>query len=252
MRAKTLAQLGAQVRKRADLGPPTTTGRHTDAELYEEIQASWQAMRAMVSHWGRTLYLKCETHAAGTMTTVPAYSELFGTVGVPLDAAAIFAVSVGISSTSVRDLTAYDFATRDSWSDAFGATSGCPVAYAVMNMGSVEVVGGAPTLSAGLIALFPCPNQSYPYNIWYLPVWRDVMAEYANYAIFDGVTGWEDWVIWHTVLKFCAADNDMQNCAAIAMQGLAQAEALLRETAQPQRAPIQRVDRRAMDRRAHR
>jgi hypothetical protein len=205
-------------------------------------------MREMVSMHGRQIYLKPDYHAAGVMSTIAHTGENFGVIPMPTDAAKIYGISLNVTGSDIRTLTAYDFDSRNSWLSDFGAQVGTPAGYATFNMGVFAVVTGAVVVTPGSIALFPCPDRSYAYTIWYLPAWSDIDVANVALALFDGIVGWEDWVVWNAVLFFCAADNDMQQCAQIATQEREKAEKRLLSGASVQRATIQRIDRRGMDR----
>ena len=234
-RARTLLQLRTRVRKLADIGPDTTTGRHTNSDVNTMINESWQAMRELVSDNGHELYLKSSTPA--TMTVGPLTGFSFGTVPVPADCVRIYGIDVTVSAIDIRSLDPATFRDRNQYRDAYGGASGIPVVFHVYNMG---VENGA-SITQGSIALYPAPDRAYTYVIWYLPSWTDITSD-TN--VFDGMVGWDDWVCWDCVTKLAAADNDMATTYAIAQQERDQAkQRMLKGANAVQRVgPTQRMD----------
>lgn len=55
----------------------------------------------------------------------------------------------------------------------------------------------------GQIAVFPPPDFDYAYSVWYLPVLADLVSDSDT---FDGVAGWEDYVVWDTVCRLIQRD----------------------------------------------
>ena len=56
------------------------------------------------------------------------------------------------------------------------------------------------------LAILPAPNQAYVYVVWYLPVFADLVADGD---LFDGVAGWEDFVVWDVVCRLIIRDQYM-------------------------------------------
>ena len=56
------------------------------------------------------------------------------------------------------------------------------------------------------LAVMPAPPQSYPYTVWYLPVLADLVADADA---FDGVAGWEDFIVWDVVTRLIIRDQYM-------------------------------------------
>jgi hypothetical protein len=74
-----------------------------------------------------------------------------------------------------------------------------------------------------------------------LPSWTDITDDTF---VFDGVAGWDDWVVSDVVLKLASVDNDMVNTAAIETQKQQQAyERLMRSVNSIQSVgPARRID----------
>ncbi len=56
------------------------------------------------------------------------------------------------------------------------------------------------------IAIMPASDQAYAYNVWYLPVLADLAADGDT---FDGVAGWEDFIVWDVVCRLIIRDQYM-------------------------------------------
>lgn len=243
-RAVALSALMSRIRWQAD---SPGTARLVDADLITEINASWQAMRELTADNGHKLYL---TAASGTLTpgVVGGADPIasFGSLSLPADCARIYGIDVVFNGIR-RPLAAGEFQERDEYYDAFGNTTGVPVQFHVYNIG----VETATSIGTGSVALFPAPDQPYPYTLWYLPNWTNITN---TTFVFNGLAGWDDWVVWHVVLKIAARDNDMANTAQIAMAGLAEAEKrVLKGADSVQRVgPSKKVDAAAIARRNQR
>ncbi len=232
-RPRTLAQLRARVRIAADTGPDGTD-RHPDAEVTAMINDSWQAMRELASDNGHQMYLK---PAVATMAVGAAAPYSFGIVTLPEDCVRLFGIDVTVTTNDVRSLFATSFSERNQFRDAYGTANGIPVAFFLFSIG-VEL---NTTVTPGSIGILPAPDRAYSYTIWYLPRWSDVIVD--DY-IFDGVAGWEDWVVWDCVIKLAAGDNDMAQTAQIATQERAEAAKRLSKAANSAQrvGPAQKID----------
>jgi hypothetical protein len=54
------------------------------------------------------------------------------------------------------------------------------------------------------LAIAPAPDSAYAYAVWYLPVLADLSADGDT---FDGVAGWEDYVVWDVCLRLITRDQ---------------------------------------------
>lgn len=54
------------------------------------------------------------------------------------------------------------------------------------------------------LAVLPPPDRNYDFVLWYLPVLNDLAADADT---FDGVAGWEDYVMWSTVARLVIRDQ---------------------------------------------
>lgn len=244
-RAVALSTLRARVRECGDFGPDTTSGRYPNTRLNRELNASWQRCREIATTKGDgTIYLKHTTPAQMTPGTLDSASS-FGVISMPTDAVAIHGIDVVFSSIDIQPLEAVSFADRNVFRDVYGGPTGRPIGFAVINTG----VESGSSVTAGQIAIFPAPDSAYTYTIWYVPKWTDLANDTD---VFDGVAGWEDWVVWDSVIKIATGDNDAQNVLAMANQERDKAEALIvrRANAIQRVGPTRRRDVSGQSRRA--
>jgi len=202
-RTRTMAQLVADVRFRSDT--EGLTQRHTDAAIGRLINESWQAMREYLVDHGEPAYLK---QATGNLTAGVLAGTSFGALTIPTDAIRVFGIDVLVSGSYVS-LEPLPFAARND-----ATTPGIPRSFFVYNVGTELAINVTP----GKIALFPAPAAAYAYTLWYLPTWVDIDAVTDPDSVFDGVAGWEQFVLWDCVVKIAARDDDMRNTYAIAVQ----------------------------------
>lgn len=221
-RTVQLDVLRARLRRVADLGPDSTSGRYPNADCDRELNAAWQLMREMMSENGHQLYLKQTTPA--TFTVGPVNSNTpWGSIPWPADAIAVYAIHVVISAQELRKLYPVDLDQAMDFTDYFGQKNGPPEAFHVYNVG---VEAGA-AVTAGTIGILPAPNLAYSYTIWYLPSWVDRTGT----QVFDGIAGFEEWVLWTAAVKFLSGDNDRQAAYQIAVSERAKFEELIKKRA---------------------
>ncbi len=236
---KTLLEMRTRLRKAADCVNDTTTGRHTTAQLNVILNDSWQAMRAIASKTSQ-IYQK---PAVATMPVGKTAPYSWGTVSLPADCVRIYGFDVTVTANDVRTLLPMSFTERNGYTSIYGQGTGVPVCFFPYNIG-VEVTT---TVTPGVVGILPAPAQAYSYTLWYLPKWTAITDD--TY-VFDGVEGWDDWVIWNSVLEIASADNDMAQTAQIATQERAQAEQRVIHGGHNfhQAGPVRRVDVAAMRR----
>lgn len=233
-RAKTLLELRTRIRKLADCVGDTTTGRHTTSELNVMINASWQAMRQKVCQSGARLYL---TVATGTFSVGPATGKAWGEIAFPASAASVYGIDVTVTATDIRSLHPGSFLQRNEWFGPFGQNNGIPTEFDIFNVGTEATTA----VTAGTIGIMPASDSAYAYAVWYLPSWTDLTTDTH---VFNGLEGWEDWVVYNCVVDLAMADNDMANTFAIAnTQRDAAEKRMVADANKVQRAgPIRRID----------
>jgi hypothetical protein len=232
-RTKTLLELRTTVRKRADCVGDTTTGRHTNAEINAAINDSWQAMRELVSK-NNQLYLKPAVATFAQGATAP---YAWNVISLPEDCFRIYGFDVQVSARDIRTLLPMSFGERNEFMGHYGQNVGIPQGFFLYNLGT-ELNAG---VTAGKVGIIPAPDAGYQYTLWYLPAWTAVTSD-SN--VFDGVAGWDDWVVEDVVLKLAETDNDMSGTAQLALQRQAAALARLMDGAgsASQTGPVRRID----------
>jgi hypothetical protein len=230
---KTLLEMRTELRKRADAVGDTTTGRHTTSQLNVMLNNSWQAMRAIASQ-NTQIYLK---PAVATMTAGKTSPYSWGTVSLPADCVRIYGFDCTVAANDVRTLLPGSFSERNEYVGIYGQGTGIPAIFFPYNVG-VEVTT---TVSPGVVGILPAPATAYPYTLWYLPKWTAITDD--TY-VFDGIEGWDEWVIEDCVVKLAESDNDMGQTAQIAMARQEKAEIRLRSSGASfaQAGPIRRLD----------
>jgi len=192
-RNSTLARLRADVENQADI--VGAANRYPPTLINRLINQSIQRFRERISNEGITHYLTATTGTLSSGTTSP----------YPFQVLDLSAVSPGIVRTLGVDLTVQGtvyslkhvpFEERAS----FGTHTAQPLAWA--------------HFQTAKIAILPAPDASYDYTVWYLPLLSDLTAETDT---FDGVAGWEDFIVWDVVSRLTQRDT-YQAAFALAKQ----------------------------------
>lgn len=238
-RTRTLANLRADVRYRGDI--EGLTDRHPDANVNRLINESWQALRELVTDIGSDLYLTVVsgTLSSGAVATVGGQAATYthAEIDWPSDCIAPYHLTIKyqnrVFSLDPMPLSALvDFQHGDS-------QTGFPEGFHPYNVGAES----GTSVGTGKIMVMPAPEQDFEYVLWYLPAWTDLTNDTH---VFNGVAGWEEWVVWDCVVKIAARDNDMLNTYDIAEKERERAWARIAKSAgKRQRAmPMRRRDQR--------
>jgi hypothetical protein len=184
-REVTLLQLRLDIRNQADL--VGTTARHSDELLTRLINQSIQRFRERLCTDGVQHYLTNSTGllAAGATSPYP-----FATIDLSAAAPAIvrtYSVDIDVSGYLKR-LHHINFDERDRYSGSL--ITGEPMAWC--------------HLQTELLAVMPAPSEQYSYTVWHLPKLAD-LADDADE--FDGVAGWEDFIVWDVVSRLVVRDQ---------------------------------------------
>lgn len=187
-RNATLADIRQDITDQADLtGAVGATKRYKVPLLNRWINQAIQRFRMRLSSEGSTHYLVSTT---GT-TTVGATSP-FSFYSLDLSAVSPGVVKVyGIDitySSCIYTLQNVPFATRNDYGGP--EHTGIPEAFA--------------NYQTAKVALMPAPNQALAYVAWYLPVLTD-LADDSD--VFDGVSGWEEYIVWDVVSRMMVRDK---------------------------------------------
>lgn len=193
-RTRTLAELRADVRWQFDF--ESMTGRVTDAKLNRAINQSIQELRELVSDAGNPYFLA--TPQTGSLTVGPTAPHTFGTISLP----ATFVRAYGLDIFNTAEwvsLKPANFEERTMWGD--GVTNQTPEAFFLFNGTQLGIV--------------PAPDQGYQYKLYYLPTHTDLVADGDT---FDGIAGWEDWVVFNTGNRLLLRDNQGEQYAAFSAE----------------------------------
>src|SRR5690349_6718399 len=184
-RARTVLSLETLIRDLADCEPAPGT-RHTSTLIRTHMNASWQALREMVTEAGDLTYVKDVSTSTGVG---PDTGKSYGLLAMPVTACRIHAIDMTVPGLArPRSLAPVSFNERNEFGTD-NLVTGTPHSFAVFNIGTES---GA-SIGNGWIALLPAPNVVYPVTIYYLPAWTDITND-AH--VFDGFAGWDDWVAW--------------------------------------------------------
>lgn len=237
----TLATVLATIRRRADI--ISMTARHPDADLVVDINDSWQALREKVSEAGGGFYLKPTTIT--TMTVGLATGSTGGSIPWPTGATRIYGIDLYVTSSDIRVLAPIGWHERANTVDMFGQNAGPPRGFAVGSVGDESTT----SVGAGVIYLYPAPDKAYQYVIWYVPTWTPIAAANTTY-VFNGVAGWDEWVVWDVACKVFLRDGFLDKMQmAEQMREKVWTERILAATRTQRALPTKRIDVAAINRR---
>ena len=185
----TLSQLRTDVAAQCDFST-SATGRYTPTLLNRIINQSIQRFRERISNEGMTHFL---VSYSGVLTQGTTSTYAFQTLDLSAVSPSVvrtYGVDITIGGV-VKTLAHRPFTERNDFSAGLGSDMlGTPIAWAHFQTRS--------------IAIMPGPDGDYPYTVWYLPVLADLVADGDT---FDGVAGWEIWVLWDCVCQLIARDQ---------------------------------------------
>lgn len=219
-RTRTLAELRNDVRWQFDF--ESMTARVTDARLTRAINQSIQEFRELISDAGNPYFLVTSTNGA-TLTAGATSPYPFGALTVSSFSPAIlrpygFDIKVGNQWT---ELAPVNFGQRNDFQNDWlnGSTTGQPRVFFQFN--------------AAQIAYAPASDAAYEYKIYYLPTLTDLSADGDT---FDGIAGWEEWVVFNAGSKLLLRDNQGEQFAAFAAERQRLLEGILSKSNHRQRA----------------
>lgn len=203
MRSVTASSILARIRTLSDTAGLTL--RHTDAWIYSEMSASWQALRARISNAGGGMFLRQETV---TLAAGPASAgSSYGGFTTSSSTVRIYAIEARVSANDIRTLEPVDLEQRTR-QNTFGQLSGPPVGFFILNVDS------DPVPTAGIfVGITPVPDKAYTLGIITL---GQTTAITTGSDTINALDGWDDYIVWDCVIKIAARDNDMMQTAAIA------------------------------------
>lgn len=185
-RAVALSTLRSDVRAKGDFGGAQI--RHTDAQINRLINQSIQMFRERISDEGSTHYLVSATGSLGVGATSPYPFYQLDLSALSPALVRTYGIDVTFPGGEVCTLERVPFDQRAK----YGSTTerGRPMAWAHFRTDQV--------------AIMPGPDSAYTYVVWYLPKFTDLSADGDT---FDGVAGWEEWVVWDVVSQCIARDQ---------------------------------------------
>lgn len=206
-RTRTLAQLRADVCDAADIVDGGTTGRHTTANLNRRINQAIQQFQRLVTECGQPTYLKRTDVSTATSATQDASgwaprdyltlpSDFYHLVGID--------ITQGSTTISMQDfMTAERNQFRDvpTWLSTNGI--GMPVYYQT---------AGKNAAGSRIVRVIPAADAVYTCTIFYLPYATDLATDSDT---FDGIAGYEDWVIYQAAMDSLRRDGTSPTYAAL-------------------------------------
>lgn len=187
-RLVTLLQLRTDIAAQADY--VGATGRYPDAIVNRFINQSIQRFRERLSTEGATHYL---VSVSGALAAGAVSPYAFGVIDLTATNPSVvrtYGVDLTINGGFIKTLQHVPFQSRNNYGGPTGV--GEPRDWA--------------HFQTRKIAILPAPNGTYPYTVWYLPVLADLAADGDT---FDGVAGWEDYIVWDVVCRLIIRDQYM-------------------------------------------
>lgn len=178
-RQVTLEQLVTRVRQRANIENSQFV---TDIELTSYINESLcELYDLLVASYGQEYFR--------TSTT---FSTTGGVVdyALPTDFYKLISVDVDLGGPCVYSALAYMESERNLYNSFPGWSYGSPIAYRLHGMNS--------TFAYGSIGFIPQPSGTYSITLNYVPACTDL---YRPDDTFDGVSGWEEYVVVDAAIK---------------------------------------------------
>lgn len=184
----TLLQLRTDIAAQADI--VGGTARYTAATLNRFINQSIQRFREKLSSEGAQHYLVSSSSTLGIGATSPYPFYLLDLTALNPSIVRTYGIDITLNGGIIRMLTHVPFNARTDYGGS--VVKGEPIAWAHVNTRKV--------------AIMPAPNSAYVYVLWYLPVLADLAADGD---MFDGVAGWEDFIVWDVVCRLIIRDQYM-------------------------------------------
>lgn len=199
MRTRTLTQLISDLRLLSDTQNLTT--RHDDASLTRAINQAIQRFREKLSTEGINHYLQPSTVTLSVGATSPYPFTTLDLSALSPGVVRVYQVHVTVDNR-VIPLEGVEFTEVTRYQDVYqGVKSGVPLAFA--------------NWTTNKLAIVPPPDSAYSAVVWYLPV----LADLVNGAdTFDGVAGWEDWVVYQAAIQIANRDRDQTQIALLASE----------------------------------
>lgn len=187
-RTVTLSQLRTDIAAQADItGAVGANSRYTPTTLTRYINQAIQRFREKLSNEGATHYLVSATGSLSTGATSPYPFYVLDLSAVSPNVVRVYGLDITVNGET-RMLKHVPFNARADYGGA--RSTGIPDAWA--------------QYQTAKIAILPPSQQAFTYVAWYLPVLADLSGDADT---FDGVAGWEDFVVWEVVCRLVVQDQ---------------------------------------------
>jgi hypothetical protein len=161
--------------------------RHTDQALDRLINQGIQRFREKISIEGAAHYLVSTTVALAAGATSPYSFASLSLANVSPGVVRVTGVDITVNG-DVFSLLHVPFNARNDYGGPQAKSQ--PQAWAQY---------GTRTL-----AILPAPDAAYSIVVWYLPILTDLVNDNDT---FDGVAGWEDFIVWDVVRRLTVRDR---------------------------------------------
>ena len=192
-RNASLGQIKADVQDQADVAGLTT--RHTASLLTRRINQSIQRFRDRLSASGCNHFLVSVTKTVSGGATSPYPFYALDLSGENPSIVRTYAVDL-IVNGQTKTLIHVPFQERTKWGTENSA--GEPVAWA--------------NYQTAKVAIMPAPSSAYSAVVWYLPGLPDLALDADT---FDGVAGWEEYIVWDVVASVAVRDQNTHSYALV-------------------------------------
>jgi hypothetical protein len=179
-RTRTLADLVADVRWQADV--EGAMQRHTTEKIETALNQSNQAFRLMIS--AVSDYYKAKS---ATLSIAAGDS----TIPIPADMVRLYGFDIQVQGRW-RELNEFQFSDRNRYEDNW-VTTGPPTYFRQRSETQIDIM--------------PTADGVYSYRLWYLTTGAELDAS----TDFDGIAGWEDWLVFDSALRISTRDADVND-----------------------------------------
>lgn len=164
--------------------------RYTPTALNRRINQSIQRFRERISNEGVTHYLTSTTGTLSIGATSPFPFLSLDLSAVSPSIVRTYGVDLTINNVT-RSLRYIPFTMRDNFGGPLNRD--IPVAWS--------------HYQTRVIAIFPPSESAYTYVVWYMPVLADLAADGDT---FDGVAGWEEYIVYDVITRLNIKDQYAQ------------------------------------------
>jgi hypothetical protein len=213
-RTRTLAQLRADVCNRADIsdGGSDVTKRHPSSEITRYINQAIQSYMQLVTDAGCQLYIKQAVVSTSTSSTVDTANWApRDYLAMPTDLYHLKGIDITSGGATVA-MQPFELADRNDFRAQFifaNGGIGMPILYQL---------GGVNQAGLRVAKVIPSSDAVYSCVVWYLPVAADLVADGDT---FDGIAGYEEWVVNRAALDCLMRDASLPIYGVISRENAA-------------------------------